>query len=365
MSDEDEMAARRAARKAMFKQAVALGETAAAEVVRSYMQDNGDHPRALVIDLWGSATMRTAGEEFAMALHLAGLAPLWDSASGRVTGFEVIPLALLDRPRIDVTLRVSGLFRDVFPGLATLFETGAAMLADRDETAADNPYVTRAARVFGPKPGQYGLGMGVAMDDFTPEARAAAGEAWLAASSWAIGIDGQSRDDRAGLEARLKTADSFVHAQDLPESDVLLAGDYAAHEAGFAAALQALLVAHAVAHVFHRAFVIQGRTVLRAHQVGVFADPQVLAPLVAQHLGHESLHEAVTLQPAAKLAAPTWHHIPVGGDAVDVLEHRCFGSVAIELHQRRVGAQHHAFGRTAVGADRQEVEQRGEIPERR
>lgn len=222
--------------RAAHTQGVKLAE----ELLRKALQDQGDWPQGLVVDLWGSATMRTAGEEFAMALHLAGLAPVWDAGSGRVSGVEVVPLTLLGRPRIDVTLRVSGLFRDVFPGLATLFETGAAMLADRDETAADNPYVTRAARVFGPKPGQYGLGMGVAMDDFTPEARAAAGGAWLAASSWAIGIDGQSRDDRAGLEARLKTADSFVHAQDLPESDVLLAGDYAAHEAGFAAALARL-----------------------------------------------------------------------------------------------------------------------------
>ena len=218
----------------------AQGVKLAEELLRKALQDQGDWPQGLVVDLWGSATMRTAGEEFAMALHLAGLAPVWDAGSGRVSGVEVVPLTLLGRPRIDVTLRVSGLFRDVFPGLATLFETGAAMLAERDETVADNPYVTRAARVFGPKPGQYGLGMGVAMDEFTAEARAAAGEAWLAASSWAIGMDGQSRDDRAGLEARLKTADSFVHAQDLPESDVLLAGDYAAHEAGFAAALARL-----------------------------------------------------------------------------------------------------------------------------
>jgi len=79
--------------------------------------------------------------------------------------------------------------------------------------------------------------MGTAMDDFTPEARTAAGEAWIIASSWAIGADGQSRDDRGALEARLRAADSFVHAQDLPESDLLLAGDYAAHEAGFAAAM--------------------------------------------------------------------------------------------------------------------------------
>ncbi len=215
----------------------AQGVKLAEEVLRKHLQDHGDWPRGLVIDLWGSATMRTAGEEFAMALHLAGLAPVWDDGSARVSGVEVVPLALLDRPRIDVTLRVSGLFRDVFPGLATLFETGAAALAERDEADDLNPYRAKAARVFGPKPGQYGLGMGAAMDDFTDAARAAAGEAWLAASSWAIGADGQSRDDRAGLEARLHGSDSFVHAQDLPESDLLLAGDYAAHEAGFAAAM--------------------------------------------------------------------------------------------------------------------------------
>ena len=218
----------------------AQGVKLAEELLRRHLQDHGDWPRGLVVDLWGSATMRTAGEEFAMALHLAGLAPRWDAGSGRVNGVEVLPLAELDRPRIDVTLRVSGLFRDVFPGLATLFETGADALAAREEDPADNPYTARAARVFGPKPGHYGLGMGAALDDFTAEARAAAGEAWLAASSWAIGADGQARADRAGLEARLRGADSFVHAQDLPESDLLLASDYAAHEAGFAAAMARL-----------------------------------------------------------------------------------------------------------------------------
>lgn len=218
----------------------AQGVRLAEELLRRHLQDQGDWPQGLVVDLWGSATMRTAGEDFAMALHLAGLAPVWDAGSGRVSGVEVVPLALLGRPRIDVTLRVSGLFRDVFPGLATLFETGAAMLAAREETAADNPYTLPAARVFGPQPGQYGLGMGAVAEDFTPEARAAAGEAWIAASSWAIGADGASQEDRAGLEARLRAADSFVHAQDLPESDLLLAADYAAHEAGFAAALARL-----------------------------------------------------------------------------------------------------------------------------
>ncbi|MFN3281520.1 MAG: cobaltochelatase subunit CobN, partial [Tabrizicola sp.] len=222
------------------RNAHAQGVKLAEELIRRHLQDHGDYPRGLVVDLWGSATMRTAGEEFAMALHLAGLAPKWDEGSARVSGFEILPLALLGRPRIDVTLRVSGLFRDVFPTLAQLFEAGAEALSQRDEPPEDNPYTTRAARVFGPKPGLYGLGMGTAADTFTDEARAAAGEAWLNASSWAIGPDGQSTEAREALEARVLSADSFVHAQDLPETDVLIAADYAAHEAGFAAAVARL-----------------------------------------------------------------------------------------------------------------------------
>ncbi|TDL74938.1 cobaltochelatase subunit CobN [Palleronia sediminis] len=227
----------------------AQGVKLAEELLRHHLQEQGDWPRGLVVDLWGSATMRTAGEEFAMALHLAGLAPRWDDGSERVSGFEVLPLATLGRQRIDVTLRVSGLFRDVFPGLAQMFEAAADALAARDEDAADNPYIARAARVFGPKPGLYGLDMGRHMDDFTQSARDAAGEAWLAASSWAIGADGEAREDRAGLEARVAGADSFVHLQDLPETDLLMAQDYAAHEAGFAAAAARLGKAPALYHM--------------------------------------------------------------------------------------------------------------------
>jgi cobaltochelatase CobN len=222
------------------RNAHAQGVKLAEELIRRHLQDHGDYPRGLVVDLWGSATMRTAGEEFAMALHLAGLAPKWDEGSARVSGFDIIPLALLDRPRIDVTLRVSGLFRDVFPGLAQMFEAGADALAARDEARDDNPYIARSPRVFGPQPGQYGLGMGTAADTFTDQARSDAGEAWLQSSSWAIGIDGQSTENRPALEARVLAADSFVHPQDLPETDVLMAADYAAHEAGFAAAVARL-----------------------------------------------------------------------------------------------------------------------------
>jgi len=175
-----------------------------------------------------------------MALQLAGIEPRWDQGSGRLVGFEIIPLAQLGRPRIDVTLRVSGLFRDIFTGLAQLFEAAAEALSKRDFEGDENPYGQRAARVFGPRAGHYGVGMTSKLDVFTPEARDAAGKAWLAASSWSIAADGAITSDRAGIEARLLAADAFVHVQDLPETDLLLAADYPAHEAGAAAAAASL-----------------------------------------------------------------------------------------------------------------------------
>jgi cobaltochelatase CobN len=214
----------------------AQGVKLAEELIRRHLQDKGDYPRGLVLDLWGSATMRTAGEEVAMALHLAGLAPLWDAASSRVTGFEVIPLALLGRPRIDVTLRISGLFRDIFPTLGQMFQAGVSALSAREEDPADTPYTRDEARVFGPKPGLYGMGMDSALQDYSEAGRAAAGEAWLTAASFAMDAQGQIAPNRAGIEARLRAADTYAHVQDLTETDVLMAPDYAAHEGGFAAA---------------------------------------------------------------------------------------------------------------------------------
>jgi cobaltochelatase CobN len=213
------------------------GVTLADELVRRHLQDHGDYPRTLVIDLWASATMRTAGEEFAMALHLLGAEPVWDMQSDRVTGIEILPLATFDRPRIDVTLRISGLFRDAFPTLCTMFGQAVRALGARDEPADWNPFVGKPStpRVYGPEPGRYGLSMGDAAETYTPEARLAAGKAWLSASAHAFD-DGNDTFDPIGIRDRVAAADAFVHVQDLPETDLLLAADYAAHEAGFAAA---------------------------------------------------------------------------------------------------------------------------------
>ncbi|WP_425043323.1 cobaltochelatase subunit CobN [Primorskyibacter sp. S87] len=219
--------------RAAYAQGVRLAE----ELVRRHLQEEGDYPTGLIVDLWGSATMRTAGEEFAMALHLLGVKPVWDTGSERVSGIEVLPITDLDRPRLDVTLRVSGLFRDVFPTLSKLFGQAVRALSQRDEAPDWNPFAGKPAapRVYGPAPGSYGLSIGDLGETYNEEARSAAGQAWLDASAFALEGDSTARDPD-GIRDRVAGADSFVHLQDLVESDLLLANDYATHEAGFAAA---------------------------------------------------------------------------------------------------------------------------------
>ncbi|MFD2180641.1 cobaltochelatase subunit CobN [Rhodoplanes azumiensis] len=224
------------------------GARLADALLTRHLQDHGEYPGSVLVDLWGSATMRTAGEELAMALRLMGVVPTWDTTSDRVSGFEILTLAQLGRPRIDVTLRISGLFRDVFPSLPVLFEQAVAALATRDEPAEENPFRTSVGpRVFGPAPGAYGVGVAETVDDLTPESVAAAAEAWLAGSAHAYGRhDGVFARD--ALEAQVAAADAFVHTQDLPETDLLMAPDYAAHEAGFAAAAKTLGATPALYH---------------------------------------------------------------------------------------------------------------------
>jgi cobaltochelatase CobN len=223
------------------RNAAEQGKSLAEALLTRHLQEHGDYPRNVMLDLWGSATMRTAGEEFAMALHLMGVTPVWDTTSDRVTGFDVITLAVLGRPRIDVSLRISGLFRDVFSTLPDLFEQAAAALAARDEPVEENPYRTSASpRVFGPAPGDYGTGVTETVTEFTPASAEDAGEAWLIGSAFAYGGGHDGAAARAALEQRTAATDAFVHPQDLPETDLLTAADYAAHEGGFAAAARKL-----------------------------------------------------------------------------------------------------------------------------
>jgi cobaltochelatase CobN len=217
--------------------ALTLAAAAAEALLRRHLSEHGDYPRAIVLDLWGSATMRTGGEDLALAFVLLGARPLWDDGSARVSGFEILPIALLDRPRIDVTLRISGLFRDAFATQIALFDSLVHAIAARDEAPDWNPLAAAPGpRIYGPAPGQYGAG----------DATAAA---YTEASSTSYGLRNDGTPDAPGLIARLAATDAFIHTQDHAEHDLLDSPEWAVHEGGFHLAAAAAGAAPALYHL--------------------------------------------------------------------------------------------------------------------
>jgi cobaltochelatase CobN len=227
-----------------------LGRLAAHEVIRAYAQAHGEMPRASVVDLWGSATLRTGGEEIAQGLALMGCRPTWDQATGRVTSVEVLPTASAGRPRVDVTWRISGLFRDLFPAQIALIDAAVRAVAAREEAPEENPLAaacrvssahagTSIARIFGTAPGAYGAGvedlLGRDID------REQLGSAYLAAVSHAYGgAEGDAALAPGAFEARVATADLLVHCAEDPARDLLEGSEDVAFVGGFAAAAAAL-----------------------------------------------------------------------------------------------------------------------------
>jgi cobaltochelatase CobN len=228
--------------------AFALGEAAAEEVLRLYRQEHGDWPRSLVLDLWGSASLRTGGEEIAQGLALMGCRPQWDSATGRVVGIEVLPPAAIGRPRVDVTWRISGLFRDMFPIQIALLDAAVMAVAERDEAEGDNPLALAArregrppVRIFGSAPGTYGAGIEEQLAAGRWSEREELGRAYVAAASHAFGgADGQGRTADSAFAERVAEADLLLHAADDPGRDLLEGSADVAFIGGFAAARAAL-----------------------------------------------------------------------------------------------------------------------------
>ena len=221
-----------------------LGVMAGEAFVAAYVADHGDWPRRVTFDLWGSSAMRTGGEDVAQALWLIGVKPSWDDASNRVSGFKVSALATLGRPRVDVTLRISGLFRDVFPEQISLFHAAVAAVAARDDEPDDeNPLKGAGARIFGAAPGAYGTGVARAALGGEWETRDDLGRAYLAASSHAYG--GKNGD----FAARVAASEAFVHVQDMTGQDVLDSDAFAEHEGGFSAAAASLGASPAMYHL--------------------------------------------------------------------------------------------------------------------
>ena len=224
----------------------ALGWKSANLLIEKHLQDHGDWPRAMLVTAWGTANMRTGGDDIAQAMALMGVKPKWDAANRRVTGFQILPEGALGRPRVDITLRISGFFRDAFPQLIALFDSAAKAVQALDESADQNPAADRArkgetsARVYGSKPGAYGAGLQAMIDERLWADRADLAEAYLEWGGYAYGAGAEGTKDRKGFEARLGQVEAIVQNQDNREHDVLDSDDYYQFEGGAAAAVATL-----------------------------------------------------------------------------------------------------------------------------
>lgn len=229
----------------------ALGWQSASLLIERYVQDKGDWPRTIALTAWGTSNMRTGGDDIAQALSLMGVAPQWDDNSGRVTGFEIIPHTTLGRPRVDVTLRVSGFFRDAFPSQVDLVASAARAVMNLDEPEFYNPASkryrqdrdqigeTRAGfRVFGSMPGSYGAGLQSLIDEQFWNNREDLGQAYLEWGSFPLGKDTDGKKDLEAFTLRLGEIDTVVQNQDNYEHDILDSDDYYQFEGGISAAIE-------------------------------------------------------------------------------------------------------------------------------
>ena len=239
-----------------------LGRKSAELIVTRYAQDHGEWPTSFGITAWGTSNMRTGGDDIAQAMALIGVKPTWDMASRRVTGFEIIPPAMLRHPRVDVTLRISGFFRDAFPEQIALFDRAVRTVGALDEDDADNPIAARMRaeaaalaargasegeamkqagfRIFGAKSGGYGAGLQTMMDEGLWTDRGDLAEAWLAWGAHAYDGGGDGVPMRERLEARMRSLQAVVQNQDSREHDLLDSDEYYQFEGGMAAAAEHL-----------------------------------------------------------------------------------------------------------------------------
>ena len=239
-----------------------LGRKSAEMLIERYLQDEGDWPKTVVLSAWGTANMRTGGDDIAQALALIGAKPVWDNASHRVTGIEVVPVDLLDRPRVDVTLRVSGFFRDAFPAQIELFDRAVREVAAIDEPTHLNPIRTKVEedkarfvedgldqvdagrrasfRVFGSKPGAYGAGLQALIDERGWETDEDLAKAYVAWGGYAYGAKVEGAAEQKLFERRLEAVQLVLHNQDNREHDLLDSDDYYQFEGGAVAAVRHL-----------------------------------------------------------------------------------------------------------------------------
>ena len=239
-----------------------VGQQLANEVLTRYVRETGDYPESVAISVWGTSAMRTHGDDVAQILALLGVRPVWHPANRQVSGVEVIPLQQLKRPRIDVTTRISGFFRDAFPQLIDLIDDAVHAVIVLDEPleqnfvrkhyleelgswigkglSQDEAALRAGYRIFGAKPGSYGAGILPLIQEKNWQSDADFAEAYVNWGGYAYGRSTQGSDQRAAFRNRLSGVQIALHNQDNREHDIFDSDDYLQFHGGMIATIRAL-----------------------------------------------------------------------------------------------------------------------------
>ncbi|MEM7726288.1 MAG: cobaltochelatase subunit CobN [Cyanobacteria bacterium P01_A01_bin.45] len=237
-----------------------VGRKAAENLIEFYAQEHGEYPKTLALSMWGTATMRTGGDDISEALACLGVQPVWDSAARKVVDFEILPVSVLGRPRVDVTLRVSGFFRDAFPNLIDLFDKAVTAVAALNESPESNPLALKVKqeteywqklglseseaqlrsryRIFGSKPGAYGAGLQGLIESQNWQDDRDLARAYINWSCYAYTSQNQGKSAPEAFTKRLEQIQVVLHNQDNREHDLLDSDDYYQFQGGLAIAVR-------------------------------------------------------------------------------------------------------------------------------
>ncbi|WP_157430115.1 cobaltochelatase subunit CobN [Actinomadura oligospora] len=251
-----------------------VGVALADSLIQRHLDDTGEYPSSVGLTVWGTSAMRTQGDDIAEVLALIGCRPTWDDASRRVTGFEIVPLAELGRPRIDVTLRISGFFRDAFPHVIALIDDAIGAVAALDEPsdrnllrahavedhAAHGDWRRATTRIFGSKPGAYGAGLLPLIDARNWRDDSDLAEVYAVWGGYAYGRGLDGREARTDMESTFRRISVAAKNQDTREHDIVDSDDYFQYHGGMVAMVRSLTGRNPAAYVGDSALPDQVRT---------------------------------------------------------------------------------------------------------
>jgi len=237
-----------------------VGQQLARQTLERFQREEGAYPEMVGLTIWGTSQMRTQGDDVAEALAFLGIRPVWNSVSRRIQSLEVIPLEELGRPRVDVTMRISGFFRDAFPHLVALLDEAVSLAISQEEPveqnfprkhylaklgeAGDKPAEQADAearyRIFGSKPGAYGAGILPLIDTGNWKTTDDLANVFLTWGGYAYGKDCEGVEARAVFADRLRSVQVALHNQDNREHDIFDSDDYFQFHGGMVATVRAL-----------------------------------------------------------------------------------------------------------------------------